>query len=44
MLSKHAKARWDLLHDEARILIFDDPADENEWQRPGYRSNTDFIY
>ena len=34
--------RQSLLHDEARILIFDDLAEENGRQRNGSESNTDF--
>jgi hypothetical protein len=28
------KSQSALLHDEVRILIFDDPAEEEDWQNP----------
>jgi hypothetical protein len=32
--SSCSKAKLALLHDEVRILIFDDPAELSNWQRP----------
>jgi hypothetical protein len=40
--SSCTKNRQSLLHDEARVLIFDDLAEENGRQRNGSESNTDF--
>jgi hypothetical protein len=36
------KAHRALLHDEVRILTFDDPTEEQTSKRPGSRTNTDF--
>jgi hypothetical protein len=32
------EANLALCHDEVRILIFDDPAEQDDWQRPEFRS------
>ena len=37
--SSCSKANLALLHDEVRILIFDDPAEQEDWQRPHFCSS-----